>query len=192
MTNTNWFGGQLSGSMGPCDPVYKGVPLGKTDQVVFRREIGKTGLTFSQAGDQDDDAVVTSEVFEVEMSLGQATVEVWEQSVQGINVVRDGSENITRVNFSSALWQKDRENAGELQLKERVNGQVSSDPLRRVTIPVAIPQNNVELTYDATTQRYVGALFKVYVSDYLDEEGVPVYAWAGEHPDGYTSPSEGS
>lgn len=164
--------------------------LGKTESSTMRVITGKTDLTASQDGTRPADKVVTAQQVQFETNLGQAYLERLEYIQQGLRIEKDSSGDVTRWMIVKVLGERDSDAAVEFWVKliEFDRGAESTDPLKTVYAKCAPMTDQVELAFDASTQRFYGVMFESYENNEGDytvsftEDGVErfAYCWSGE------------
>ncbi len=176
--------GKAELSFGPCnlywDTASGGVDLnlGGVDQLTVTKSVTKLELREAQAGDRPADRAVTAQIYQISCGLSRATVERLEQVVQGFEVQRDSNTDIVRLYLSDVVGQRDSSIWKQMTLKEIVDGLESTNPFEIWDFWRAAPMSdNVELVFDASSQRYYGILFECYRSPlHLDHNGRETYA----------------
>lgn len=164
-------------SFGPGNLYYdtatggENIYLGETDSMKISLKTNKIDLKTSQAGDRPADKAVSSQYVEITCGLAQATLERLEQVQQGLVVDRDANGIAQKIHFEDAVGQRDSSLFKQLTFFEVIDGKDAteqSQPLNIIDFFNAVPStDSVELTYDATTQRYYGIMFTVYKSSNL-------------------------
>lgn len=166
------------------------VALGDSESTTMRQIVSKTDLTASQRGTRPADKVVTAQQVQFETSLGKAYLERLESIQQGLRLERNTAGEVTQWKIVKVLGERDSANNVELWVKvvEFDAGAESTDPLKTTYAKVAPSSDQVELVYDAASQRFYNVMFEAYENDegsytvsYV-EDGVTRYAycWSAE------------
>lgn len=168
MATNSFLGGPTD--LGPCNGYWdtasggQNLGLGGFDQLVFRFGNEKTDLVTAQGGTDAVDRVVTASMCEIECGLAEATLERLSAVIQGFEVNEVGG-SIIGFSFGPPIGQRDSSIWKEMTLVRVIDGVESTDPLETIRIFKCAPVSSAELTYDSTTQRYVGTMFKAYRSE---------------------------
>ena len=149
--------------------------LGFFDSLILRWGVQKIPLVSAQTGSEPDDMAVSGHLAELELGLAQATIERLEQTVQGFVVER--VVGVPKRFFgSSVIGQRDSSIRQQATLFEIENGVQTVDPLGIIDFFFVAPTATAEWVFDASSQRFIKASFKVYRrEDILDPNGAPVY-----------------
>ena len=175
----------LGQNLGPCN-VYFAIEtggsntyMGKTDSTVIRKTTEKTDLVTSQDGAGRADAVITTETWEVEFGLAQATLDKLAEIDEPIDLNLSGPD-IIGAHFASVIGNGDLENAHTMKIVRIRNGLDSTNPLDTLILWKARITSSFELTYDASTQRFLGTMAYCYKDeDQLDSLGRPTFGKVG-------------
>jgi len=175
----------LGQNLGPCN-IYFGtesggpnIYMGKTDATTIRKTTEKTDLVTSQDGAGRADAVITTETWEVEFGLAQATLERQAEIDESIDLVLSGPD-IVGAHFASVIGNGDIENAHQMKITRIKDGVDSTNPLDTLTLHLARITASWELVYDAQSQRFMGTMAYCYKSpDNLDSQGRPTFGFVG-------------
>jgi hypothetical protein len=172
-------------ALGSWDIDTNWIALGLTESVIFRSITSKGDLKASQKGDRPYDKVIISQQCQVEAGLGQASLETLEYVGQGISLIKDSNNVITQAMIVNKLGSRDRENLFWVKIVELDGNVESTDPLDSVYMLAAPSSDTVELTFDATTQRFWGTMFEAYENEddatlVVDDDGNSAYVWTGE------------
>ena len=158
--------------------------LGLTESVIFRTITTKGDLKASQKGDRPYDKVIIAQQCQIEAGLGQAALEILEDVAQGVSLIRNTANAITQAMIVNKLGARDRENLFWVKIVELDGNVESTNPLDEVYMLASPSSETVELTFDATTQRFWGTMFEAYENEDLatrvvDGDGNVAYAWTG-------------
>jgi hypothetical protein len=175
----------LGQNLGPCN-VYFGtetggpnIYMGKTDATTIRKTTEKTDLVTSQDGAGRADAVITTETWEVEFGLAQATLDRQAEIDESIDLNLSGSD-IIGAHFASVIGNGDLENAHQMKIVRIKNGVDSTNPLDTLTLWKARITSSWELSYDASTQRFMGTMAYCYKDENeVDSLGRPTFGKVG-------------
>lgn len=187
MADTNSILGSsiLGQNLGPCNVYFDtesggtNTYMGKTDQTTIRKTTEKTDLVTSQDGAGRADAVITTETWEVEFGMAQATLERQAEIDESIDLVMTGP-NITGAFFSSVIGNGDLENAKQMKIVRIKDGEDSTNPLDTITLNKARITASWELVFDAASQRFMGTMAYCYKDpDVLDSLGRPTFGFVG-------------
>lgn len=160
--------------------VFTAINLGGTDSTNLKLAIKKKGLTESQYGEGDADAVVTGGECSVEVGLSRFTLERGEATFQGLKTKKDANGAYTGFGVGVLLGETDSQIWDQLTLVRILGGVESSNPLDTIHIPKAAPKGEADWKYDAATQRYTKTMFMGYRSkDHVTEDGMELFAYAG-------------
>lgn len=160
-------------------PFYT-VWLGQTQNVVMSDAQQFSPITFIQQGQSPVNNVETGYEASVQVDLGEGSVERLTQIFEHIRASRDALtaavegyyRKITIGQAHSDYWQR-------LTIVKIKGGVDSTDPLEKVTFLRCAPMSNMNVTYDATSQRVVQATFQLYKSDYY-VGGAPLLWYGGD------------
>ena len=186
MATNSILGSEILGrNLGPCNIYFDiesggaNIYMGKTDATTIRKTTEKTDLVTSQDGAGRADAVITTETWEVEFGMAQATLERLAAIDESIDLVMSGP-NIVGAHFSSVIGNGDLDNAKKMKIVRIKDGEDSADPLDTITFYKARITPSVELTFDAATQRFSSTMAFIYKSsDNLDSLGRPTFGYVG-------------
>jgi len=198
---TNSILGQTRLDLGPANiyikPVLEGtvetdwndvsdwVDLGYTESSTFKTMITKTDLTASQVGTRPADKVVTGSQAQIETSLGQSYLERLENVMQGLELTRNTAGDITQAKFVSRLGQRDSSVLFWVKFVRFNDGAESVNPLEIVYMKAAPASDSIDLTFDASTQRFFGVMLEAYANNegtysVSGANGEDCYYWTGE------------
>lgn len=160
-------------------PFYT-VWLGQTQNVVMSDAQQFSPITFIQQGQSPVNNVETGYEASVQVDLGEGSVERLTQIFEHIRASRDALtaavegyyRKITIGQAHSDYWQR-------LTIVKIKGGVDSTDPLEKVTFLRCAPMSNMNVTYDATSQRILQATFQLYKSDYY-VGGAPLLWYGGD------------
>ncbi len=186
MSTNSILGSEILGqNLGPCNVYWDtetgGVNLflGKTDATTIRKTTEKTDLVTSQDGAGRADAVITTETWEVEFGLAQATLDRQAEIDESIDTNLSGPD-IIGAYFASVIGNGDLENAKQMKIIRIKNGVDSTNPLDTITFWKARVTSSFELVYDAASQRFMGTMAYCYKDeDHPDSLGRPTFAKVG-------------
>ena len=180
MGDTAFGGSQLA--LGPCsvdwDTASGGdnLSLGTFQAVIVRDSTEYTDLVESQQGTGAADKAETAHSCQVEISMARPTAERMAAIFPGITIETNTAGDVTRMMSSKRIGQRHSDIWKQMTLTEWVNGIESVLPLRIVDFWNAAPMGNLELTFDAASQRFVGNVFECYKNDSeLDADGYPTF-----------------
>jgi len=142
--------------------------LGLTESAVFRSSTTKTDLSASQRGTRAADKAVSAQNVQIEVGLGQPTLERLEIIQQGLKLERDpGTGEITQWKIVSVLGERDSDAAVEMWLKfvEIDRGSEMPGKTHTVYAKASPATESVELTFDAAAQRFFSVMFEAYLND---------------------------
>jgi hypothetical protein len=113
------------------------------------------------------------------MGLAKATVERLTQVVQGIKAEYDTEGNIIRVWLPNLIGQLDSSIRKQCTVHEILAGKEATEanePLNVFDFWSVGPGAEMEITFDAASQRFIGTNFIAYSSpDHLDPDGLETY-----------------
>jgi hypothetical protein len=178
----NWVFGSDQLDFGPCNVYWDTATgganlfLGGVDSVVIRASHEKTDLNYSQYGSTAADRGVTGTTMEVELGLTNATEERVKAMIQGIHIVKDGSNNITNVTFAVPLGQRDSDIWKQVKIVRVYGGAESTAPQDTLRIWRAAPSGSIERTFDAASQSIIKVTLTCYADpNHLDALGRPTF-----------------
>ncbi len=182
MPNTRTLLGGPQLALGPCSIFWDSATggadsdLGGFESLILRYSNEKTDLIEAQGGTGAQDKVVTAVVCQIELGLSRATAERLADVVQGIKIEKDSAGNVIRLTAASLIGQRDSDIWKQLTVYDWVSGKQSTDPLDIFDFWLGAPMGNLELTFDAATQRFAGTLFECYKSpNHLDADGLETF-----------------
>lgn len=186
MADANFLLGHPNADVGPANAYWDvgtggtNLFLGGFDSLVWRISEETTDLVFSQYGTSPADKAVTGTSVEIELGLAQATPERLAEVMSGFTVSYDTNGNPVGYMFASTVGQRHSDIWKQMRLT-RVVGQVeSSHPMDTAIVWRAAPTVNLELTYDASSQRFARFTFTCYMDpDHLDDKGRPTFFGGG-------------
>jgi hypothetical protein len=145
--------------LGPCDASYDSVALGKTHGgVTVTIKDDSTDLLSDQYGTSPEDTVITGTIVEVKLALAEISM----TTLKSILQPHAATEATTAVAGTNKVGTALLALAKELRLTKYVNGAVSTEAADDIIFPKAAPVGDVELTYDANSQRVLNATFKCF------------------------------
>lgn len=145
--------------LGPCEVQYDSVDLGKTHGgVTVSIKDDATDLVSDQYGTSPEDTVITGTSVEVTMALAEIDFTTLAAILQPQAATTSADAVAGENKVGTALLAL----AKELVLTKYVNGIPSVDPNDTITFPAAAPVGDVEVTYDANSQRVLNATFKCF------------------------------
>lgn len=175
----------LGRNLGPCNVYWDiasggaNIYVGKTDATTIRKTVEKTDLVTSQDGAGRADAVITTETWEIEFGMAQATLERQAEFDESIELNLSGPD-IIGASFASVIGNGDLDNAKRMKVVRIKDGIDSTDPLDTITFFLARITPSWELTYDAATQRFMGTMAYCYKDpDNVDSLGRPLFCKIG-------------
>lgn len=176
---TNSILGRSNYAFGPCNVYWDtesggdNLSLGTSDQVTVTIGMTKIELRDAQHGDVPADRAVSGQTCQISLGMAQATLERLEKAVQGVTLVRDTADTVTQFVLSDKLSERDSAIQKQLTIIDIVAGVESTEPLDTINFYKVAPfSESIELTYDATGQRYVQVVFNCYKDDdHLDANG---------------------
>jgi hypothetical protein len=153
--------------------------LGETGNVVMNDAQEFSPINFIQQGNAAVNMVETSYTATVTCDIGEASASRLTQIFEHIKASRDATDGsldgyYRRVSIGSAhsdYWDR-------LSLVKIKAGQDSTDPMERITFLRAAPLANIQVSYDASSQRVVQATFQLYKSQYYIG-GSPILWYGG-------------
>lgn len=161
--------------------IFTSINLGGTDATNLKIAIKKKGLTESQYGEGDADAVVTGGECSVEVGLSRFSLERGEATFQGLKTKKDSNGNYTGYGIGVLLGETDSSIWEQLTLVRIIGGVESSNPLDTIHLPRCSPKSEAEWKYDAASQRYAKTMFTAYrSSDHVTDDGMELFAYAGD------------
>jgi hypothetical protein len=182
MANTSTFFGGAQLALGPAsvdwDTASGGasLSLGTFASVIVRDTTEYTDLVESQQGTGAADKAETAHTVQVEVSMARPTAERLAAVFPGITIETNSAGAVTRMVGSKRIGQRHSDIWKQMTVTEWVSGAVSVAPLRIVDFWYAAPMGNLEITFDAATQRFVGNVFECYKSDtQLDASNYPTF-----------------
>lgn len=185
MGTANFFGSDEL-DFGACNVYHDtatggaNINLGGFDSVKISKQVKKVELKEAQAGDQPADKAVSGQIYTIALGMSRANAERLEATVDGINLVKDSGGNVTMIEGVQVLGQRDSSKAVQIKVVKIIEGEESTDPLETIYfLKVAPSSENVEVVYDATTQRYYAVMYLCYKSDEVNEDGKPRYWRSG-------------
>lgn len=150
--------------------------LGLFQSLIVRDTTEYTDLTASQKGTGRADASETSHTCQVEISFATPTAEIMAATFPGITIIKNSAGDVIQMCGSKRIGQRHSDIWKQMTCTEWVGGKESNGPLRIVDFWRAAPMGNLEITFDAATQRFVGNVLECYENeDELDEEGFPTF-----------------
>lgn len=160
-------------------PFYT-VWLGQTQTVTMSDAQQFSPITFIQQGQSPVNNVETGYEASVTVAIGEGSVERLTQIFEHIRASRDAATGLVEGTYRkitigqahSDYWQR-------LSIVKIKGGIDSTDPLERVTFLRCAPMSNMNVTYDATSQRILEATFQLYKSDYY-VGGAPLLWYTGD------------
>ena len=160
--------------------------LGKSEMTMIRVITTKTDLVASQDGTRPSDKVVTAQQVQVQVNMGQPTLERLQDIQQGMRYELDTSGDIEQFKIVDVLGERDSDANVELWVKVvKINAGVeSTDELDTIYCKAAPATDQVELTYDAATQRFYAVTMEAYKNESgsyavsFVENGATKYAYA--------------
>ena len=183
---TGSFFGNDELDFGPCNVYFdtetggQNLNLGGFDSVKISKQVKKIELKEAQAGDRPADRAVSGQIYQISFGMSRPNIERLKAVVQGIATSEDTAGNITQIRGVDVVGQRDSQIWKQCKAIKIVDGEESEDPLEEIYfLRVAAMSDNVELTYDATSQRYYMAVLECYKSDETDEDGKFIYWRSG-------------
>jgi len=156
--------------LGPCQiwwgPVGLEEELGKTHGGVhwFDTET-QADIFFDQVGTSKWDAYITGVEARVEADFANLSHELMDTIINGTTLYTDGATP-TFCNLVLDRWApvglSKRDNAQRLILKPYINGVVSPNPCYWVYFPLSYPHVDMDLVFDAETQRVIHTIFEIF------------------------------
>lgn len=153
--------------LGPCQVLYgppgSEVDLGVTmGGVRYVDEVRTANLMTDQFGDSPVDAVVTGREVRVECRFAdiRQNLELWAKVLPGAQLT--GTPPNQKLVVKRNVGETDRSVAQKLILKRIIGDQPSPDKRDWVIFPIATPRASPNLEFDATTQRALDVVFRVY------------------------------
>jgi hypothetical protein len=153
--------------------------LGKTQNVVMSDTQSMSPITFIQDGQNPVNMIETGYEASLTVDIGEASASRLTQIFDHIRASRDPADasldgyyrKVSIGNAHSDYWDR-------LTLVKIKGGADSTDPLEKVTFLRCAPSSNLNVTYDATTQQVVQAMFQLYSSAYY-VSGSPLLWYSG-------------
>ena len=140
--------------LGPCQITFDSVDLGKTmGGVTFRDSVVEVKVLEDQAGSTPVDTILTGRTIEVEVPMSRSTL------AQLAKVIPGASNGGSYVLVKNQAGIARAANAALLVLQPLVDGVASGDAL---TIFLASPSTDIELTFDNENQRVYKVKFIAY------------------------------
>jgi len=138
--------------------------MGGVDKVTLRGEVTATDLVYAQAGVVNQ--FYSRPMAMVEFALAQATLERWEAMKPGFTFRKTGtgpSATITGGLWHGAAFKRASDFMTPVQIVKLVGLENDSDDPLDSTILWKVAFNpNFELTFDESTQRFVGAVGRAF------------------------------
>lgn len=160
---------------------FTAINLGGTDATTLKIALKKKGLTESQYGEGDADAVVTGGECSIEVGLSRLSLERGEATFQGLKTKKDVNGNYTGFGIGVPLGEADSSIWDQLTLVRIIGGVESSNPLDTIHLPRVAPKTDGEWKFDAASQRYAKTMFTAYrSSEHVTEDGTELFAYAGD------------
>ncbi len=161
------------------------IDMGLTESSTLRLITSKTDLNASQEGTRPADKVVTAQQVQIETNLGEPFLERLELVQQGLVVEKDTPGVVEQWMIVKRLGQRDSDVEFWARLIKVEDGVQSTDINNIVYIRAAAMNDNVELVFDAASQRFYGVLFEAYLNDkgsfsVAAADGAFAYAWGGD------------
>lgn len=148
--------------LGPCQVWYKGTELGKTHGGVhFICEEVAAEIGYDQVGVTPWDKVITGKTARVEADFANLSHALLDLLINGSTIYTGGATPGCEqaLDILCGVGTTYRANGGILILKPYVNGVVSPDSCDWITVPLAYARVEMDLVFDAETQRVVHAIF---------------------------------
>ncbi len=184
MTNS-FLGGPLDS--GPCNATLgtasgeTEISLGEFENVSLKYGSEKTDLFTAQGGTAPQDAVISGSFCDVEISMAQGTLERLAATVQGFETNESGG-SIVGFSFGPSIGERDLSIAQQLTLVRVVDSIESTDPLDTIDIWKLAFNANIEMTYDAATQRFIALAGRAYRSSvHLSPSGRPTFFGSAQY-----------
>jgi len=182
MATTSTFFGGANLALGPASVDWdtasggEDLDLGTFQSVIVRDSTEFTDLVESQQGTGAADKVETAHTCQVELSFARPTAERMAAVFPDIVIETNTAGAVTRMSGSKRIGQRHSDVWKQMTVTEWVSGAKSVLPLRIVDFWYAAAVPNIEITYDAASQRFVGAVFECYKNDdELDDDGYPTF-----------------
>lgn len=149
--------------LGPCQVMFNGVDLGKTNGgVTVKISDSSVDLKSDQFGDAPEDTVITGTMVEVTMALAEIDIATLESILQPQVASAGVSVSAAAVAGRNKTGTSLKSLGQELKLVKYVGGIPSIAEADVIIFPVAAPIGDVELSYDASNQRVLNATFKCF------------------------------
>lgn len=148
------------GEIGPANCVWNDVDLGDNHSVTIRHSEDTAEHKTAQNGTSPKDEIFTGEATEVEIAMTGSTLAQMAQTI-GIGGTLTGSQLM----FQSQLGQSMRDSAAQLIIKPIINGAATVLEAKWITFFLAYPKLDMEIVFDAETDREYKVLFKVFKVD---------------------------
>lgn len=158
--------------LGPCQ-VWFGAAgaeteLGKTHNVVLRIREDTAPITYAQTGTGPWDMITVGKIVEIQCEFASLCYDLFERVLPteaewyaAVTTPAPGISN-DALEIRLGLGTSHRDNAKRLILKPYVNGVPSADEEDWITAPLAFPQVDAEMMFNATDQRLLNVLFHAF------------------------------
>ena len=148
--------------LGPCQVLYGAagaeVDLGKTHGgVTVKIKDDTKDLNSDQYGSAAEDSIITGTNVEVDIAFAEIGFDLLAQ-VLNQDMIGAASGVVIENNVGTSL----KSSGKSLVLIKYVNGAPSTDDKDKVVFPCACPIGDIELVYDADTQRALKSTFKCF------------------------------
>jgi hypothetical protein len=153
--------------LGPC-AVYYGTAGAEADigatvgGVKFTSTMDVADLLSDQTGTSPDDQVITGMGAEIEIPFAYVDIESFAKVVPGATLYTQATPYKKLLQVVPPVGTSLRSTAKSLILKKIVGGVASTDKNDWYTFPIAACVTNIELTFDASTQRRITARFRAF------------------------------
>ncbi len=146
--------------LGPCGVIFNDEDLGATfGDVVLRSELLGQDIKDDQNGETPVDRVLTGRNVSVEVPFTRLSFETLKTIIaESVG----GTENVEVNNL--IIGHSQYADAKELILKPIVDGAVSTDEDSWIHLFKTVPEENLEITFNNSTQRVFKVTFKVFPS----------------------------
>jgi len=141
------------GSLGPCEVLFDDVSLGYNMQVNFECSDDTTPVRTAQHGTGSFDEIFTGTSVTCTVQMTEPTLAQLAAGMPGVTVTADEAMFATLVGTSM------RDNAKQLVLKRQTGTTASSDETQWLTVFYAYPRRNMNIQWDASTQRIFEVIF---------------------------------
>lgn len=152
--------------LGPCQIWYgtagAEVDLGSTQAIKLTISMDTADLMTAQNGTRPYDQVITGMGAEIEAPLADLDIDKMATVLPGATLINGATAGQQILKIAASVGTTLRSYAKSLILKRIVGDVASTDRNDWWTFPITAFVTNLELTFDAATQRNINALFRVF------------------------------